>query len=44
MCISVRKFIGKKNAQTFKDGSDGNVMLVGAINGLKMTLLYMTLL
>ena len=34
MYISVRGF-GKKNALTFKDRNDGNVMFVGSINGPK---------
>ena len=34
MYISVREFGGGKNALTFKDGNDGNVMFVGSINGL----------
>ena len=33
MYISVREF-GGKNALTFEDGNDGNVMFVGSINGL----------
>ena len=35
MYISVREFLGEKNALTLKDGNDGNVMFVGSENRLR---------